>query len=152
MSSTTPSTYASTVGVNALARWFIEHLGLTPKDFGRFRDAALYRDAIGLDGKGIFIIRVLTRNAGSKMQFEPVNLRLAQHPLYIRQEIDPTDEGKSYLYFFFQMPESMWREIRKWVVDLDLAFEANDTLLVDNRDVKTKFADAEAKLNNRSNE
>ena len=150
MSSTTPSTYTRIFGECAFAGWFIEHLGLARKDFGRFRDASLYRDGVCSDGKGIYVIRVITRNAGSRSLFQPVNDRLAQHPLYLRQELDPTDEGKTYLYFFFKMPDSMIRELQELPelpggkVDLDIAFRNGDTWLVDNRDLKTKFSRVES--------
>lgn len=128
------STYSKIVGTNPHADWFLEHLGLRRRNFGRFRDVALYND------KGSYVIRVLTRNAGSGRQFKHKNEILSKHPLYLRKEIEPFDD--TYLYFFFKMPTAMTNELIKGGVDLATAEASNDSYLVDNRSLNKKYEEA----------
>lgn len=125
------STYSRIVGTNPHAVWFLAHLGIYRQEFGRFRDVALYND------KGSYVVRVLTRNSGAGRQFKYKNDRLAKHPLYLRQEIEPSDN--TYLYFFFKMPESMKEELAKGGVDLAVAEASGDSWLVDNLGLKKKY-------------
>ncbi len=130
-----PSTYSRIVGCNPFADWFLQHLGLRRPDFGRFRDVSLYKDGTS------YVVRVLTRNAGSRKQFEPVEKRLARHKLYIRFEIEPTED--TYMYFFFKIPESMTSELAHSGIDLAAADASGDFWLVDNRGLKKKYEEAE---------
>lgn len=125
------STYSKIVGTNPYADWFLGHLGIQRQELGRFRDVALYND------KGAYVIRVLTRNAGSGRQFQPKNDRLSRHPMYLRQEIEPFDN--TYLYFFFKMPPSMTEELANNGVNLETAEAAGDSWLIDNLGLKKKY-------------
>lgn len=131
------STYSKIVGTNPHADWFLGHLGIHRQDFGRFRDISLFND------NGTYVVRALTRNAGSGRQFQFKTERLAKHPLYIKREIDTGDD--TYLYFFFKMPTSMIEELAKGGVDLAKAEASKDSWLVDNRGLKKKYDDAISK-------
>lgn len=129
------STYSRVIGTNPHADWFLGHLGIPKKDFGRFRDVALYND------NGTYIVRVLTRNFGSGRQFKSKNDKLAKNVFYIRQEIEPHDN--TYMYFLFKMPDSMIEELRVGGVDLAVAEASLDSWLIDNRGLKKKYEDVE---------
>jgi hypothetical protein len=90
-------------GVNQYADKFVETLGLTRKDFGRFRNASLFKDEAG------YIIRVTTRNAGSREQYKATDQFLASHKLFIRRCDDTFDD--TYRYYFFHMSQEMKNEV-----------------------------------------
>lgn len=138
MSSKSGSTYSNILGHNPYAEWFLQHLDIRRKEFGRFRDVSLFKD------EGMYVVRVTTRNAGSRAKFQAKNERLARHRLYIRQEVDKSDD--TYLHFFFMMPASMVHELAEGGVDLDKASASGDYWLVDNRDVKKIYQEDAAGL------
>lgn len=130
------STYSNILGHNPYADWFLKHLGIPKQGFGRFRDVSLYND-----GDGLYVIRVLTRNSGSRQKYQPYNQKLEGHPLFIRREDEPSDD--TYLWFFFKMPLSMVDELAANNVDLDVAAASGDYWLVDNRGLKKIYEDAQ---------
>lgn len=126
------SLYNMVHGENPCADWILHHLRILRREFGRYRDISLCEDVT--EG---YVVRVLTRNAGSREAYLSTNEKLGKHELYLRQQVDSFDD--TYLYFYFKIPKTLVEAIRALGWDLH-SKEVPKPIerLIDNQTMKEK--------------
>lgn len=145
--------YNMVFGYNVLAGPLLHVLGRELTDFGRFRDASLWREA---DGE--LVIRVYTRNGGgNRDEYMP---DFSNDPYYIRDVDDTYDNTYASIFFripdrykgilgacakdmVFETPEERWQ---KALENLQKNPEAPDTQALVEK-FKPLFAQIDAQLN-----
>lgn len=99
------SLYNMLHGFNALAGLWLALLKKNPDDFGRFRDAYLSKDKAGNPQ-----IAVYTRcGGGNRPDYENMFTQMRAHPLYLRDEDEPSDG--TYATIYFRVPDELKSQV-----------------------------------------
>lgn len=100
--------YTMLHGVNPLAGLALSHLGKTPGDFGRFRDAWLEGD-----GKGGIVVAVFTRcGGGNREDYQGVFDDCTTWPGYLGDEDDEFDSTYATIRFAGPTPEALLQTLQ----------------------------------------